>query len=159
MGVYLNRVIGRRQRMAAGVVLIVLALAGCAGRMTGGGVIPSASDPNGSAHFAFEYAITNQADGSGRMTGMYHDGAVQLRFDEAQSSPPETSGTSCIQTTADYTSQDQATPGAGTAFIEACDNAGTGQPDLFSISVTTGPYAGYSDEGAVTQGSLTVHGE
>lgn len=150
---------GSRWRLLVGFGVVGLLLAGCAGRMTGGGAIPSATNPNGSANFALEYLITNQADGSGRLTGTFHDGAVRLRFDGAESSPAETSGSNCIETTADYVSENQTAAGDGTATVEACDNSGTNLPDVFSLAVLTGPYAGYADEGTLTRGNLTVHGQ
>jgi hypothetical protein len=126
--------------------------------MTGEGSLQSATDPSRSANFEFEYSITNFADGSGRLTGTYHDGAIKLRFDGAESSPPVTPGSTCIDTTRQYVSQSHESPGNGSLMLVACATSGHGQPGLFDIQVTTGPFAGYENLGPTTRGHLTVHG-
>jgi hypothetical protein len=143
--------------VSVAVVVGIGTFAGCATRMTGEGRLPSATDPNRNAMFAFEYAMTDPATGSGRLTGTYHDGQVRVRFDGATSSVAVTSGPQCIDTTAGYVSQNHDSRGEGSLTLFACDNSSLDQKDIFAIMVNTGPFAGYQDVGQTTRSHLTVH--
>jgi hypothetical protein len=163
------------------VVITALLFAGCAGKFTGGGKLPSADQvPGHSASFGFTYEIT-RADGSGRLSGAYHDsyvsGGVKFSFDGLQMGlgscaslfPPSVcqvidnvlgvSSDECISGQGSYRSTNPAISGGGNLGILACDRGepGPSSGDSIAVQVFTGPYAGYVDSGFTTNGNLQAH--
>ena len=65
----------------------------------------------------------------------------------------------CVAGTATYQSQNRANPGSGSLNIFGCGLSGqlqTAGLDFVSITVTSGPFVGYMNQGLLQQGSLVV---
>ena len=154
----------RLGRLAA-LGLAALALAGCTLKMTGGGELNSAVDPDSTAHFAIDYSASRPGIEPAHLTGVYKDGPVSLRFDGVDASPEipdrgspqsQSSVLNCIAVTGKYVSQSPTATGTGTAMLIACAGS-AGLPDLLSLNVQSGPFAGYQNSGPITAGELTAH--
>jgi hypothetical protein len=153
-------VLGRRRLvLAIGALGAAAALAGCSA--TGGGQLAGINAQK--ATFAFSWVETVESNGSsnvfqGNLAGTYLDGYVKLRF---TGSTMSFMGEPCTSVMGTYTSTNRAYPGSGSASLHVCDNgqgqSGTG--DTFSISLTSGPYAGYSNSGTITHGNITINNQ
>lgn len=146
-----------KRRFVGGIALVsLLALTGCAVEMHGEGTLSSANDANETAKFAFDYKVTDFKTGSGRLSGMYRDGDVRLRFNGANSSLPGDQDSTCIGTVGNYVSQTKGKDGTGTLLLAACETK-NGAPGLFAIQVNTGPLAGYQNFGLPIRGKLSTN--
>ena len=147
----------RKMRFVWGVPALVslLALTGCALEMHGEGTLSSANDPNQTAKFAFNYKVTDFNTGSARLSGVYRDGDVRLRFNGANSGPPGNQDSTCIETTGNYVSLTAGNAGTGTLLLAACESK-NGAPSLFAMQVYTGPFAGYDNFGLSIEGKLST---
>ena len=156
----------KRALMVAPVVLVALAMSGCASQFTGGGWIPSSTGGT-NANFGFTYKVTNTSTGAGQLSGSYADRdasgtpVVKFSFDGA-ASPASGGPDSCIDTLFNYRSTNPARPGTGQGELTACDNGQSGGPqpnslDNVSISISSGPYSGYYNSGDLQGGNLSSH--
>jgi hypothetical protein len=165
------------------VAITALAVTGCAGKFTGGGKLPSADlMPGHSASFGFTYAIT-ETDGSGRLSGSYHDSYVfpgvkfsfkDLQFGVGPCSEVADAATCAMFDMALGVSSDECLVGQGSyvstnptffpkvggdLFIAGCDRGepGPSSGDSLFVDPITGPYASYVNSGFTTNGNLQAH--
>ena len=159
-----------RRVLVTGAVPAVLLLAGCTA--TGMGWIPS-NDGVDKATFGFTFDDTTST-----LSGSYHDpqgmtaahGVVDVAFkgtgviqpckvsDAACGHAPANIKGACAEGDPSYESQNPKLPGSGTLHLQVCDVDGNGAAnpgDFISITVSTGPYTGYHNQGD-PQGNITV---
>lgn len=155
-------------------VLCVLALVvlGCtATKGTGGGWM-SSTVPGEKATFGFQaHCDPRDQTATGctvRASGFYEDKAANVKMQlvamEAAEAPAGPAiGANCQISTVQYRSTERSRPGPGSASVTVCDDdtlpAGPKEarvPDIFSIVVTSGPYAGYTNAGPVLGGNIKI---
>ena len=149
----------RRIGAVVGIVVLAFVFSDCARKFTGGGDL-------GTAEFEFVYKVQN-SNGTGKAQGFYHDKSavigqtpvpVRFKFNGILSS--QTQGPDhCIQGTLGYISQDKDYPGSGAVDVQGCDNgepSGPSNGDTLTVTVTSGPYTGYTNSGTV-KGNLQAH--
>jgi hypothetical protein len=145
---------------------LLVGLAGCAGKYTGGGWLPSAGD-GGKANFGF---IADSCDGIGAVEGNfnYHDKngfepAVKMKGEVLWA---QDCGLLCDLGACDYLakvsyrSTNPKARGEGIAtfcVFDGGEGAHAAAPDHIGIYVATGPFAGYYNEGQV-KGNIQDHG-
>lgn len=149
--------------MLCALALMVL---GCtATKGTGGGWM-SSTVPGQKATFGFEAHCDPRGPQpplgcDPRGSGHYEDEAANLGMQLVRLAPAF--GFTCQGTQVEYRSTERTRPGTGTATVSVCDNDthpsgpdAARDPDIFSITVTSGPYAGYTNAGPVLGGNIRV---
>lgn len=145
---------------------LALVLIGCtATKGTGGGWISSVV-PGEKATFGFEAHCDPRGPQpplpcDPRAAGRYEDKGAGVRMELEMLLVSE--GASCQTAGVEYRSQSAARPGNGTATVTACDNDALPRgprevrvPDTFTITVKTGPYAGYTNGGPLLGGNIRI---
>jgi hypothetical protein len=140
------------------VPVLALVLGGCALQFHGAAVIPS-EGPSGTAQVTVDWRL-EQFDGIGgvgRLRMTYSDpsatgGRVAFRTTEAIGFSLEGQADNCMSAPiVPYTSLLNGSPGSGILSVFACDNGPYGENDTISITVSSGPFAGYvNDTGVIT---------
>jgi hypothetical protein len=148
------------------VVIGLLFLAGCewddlSTNFVGGGFIPSAEDPARKATFGFRFDGTVEP---ARIHGTYHDEAanVKLRFTGAIDFVfGEENPVPCMAAVLSYVPIGPEPSEEGQLDLVACDGGieGVTDDDAISISITSGPFEGYQNEGELGGGNLKDLGD
>jgi hypothetical protein len=149
------------------VVTIAVVLSACT-QATGMGWIPSSGVPTEKATFGFVFDGT-----TGTLSGSFHDRhgliagqIIEVAFKgtgvmKPKPPPPDLGDYGCVWgTNLSYDSQNPNVPGSGTFVLVVCDFDHFTQPsptkDFIFITVDSGPYLGYHNEGLVQGGNITV---
>lgn len=153
-----RRTISTASMAVAGVFL----LAACATSFSGGGWIRSVNEVD-KANITINFKCTELVEGGaecngGSAHGTYHDKGigVRLKWDGVLFAyGPGLGLDNCMSGLLNYTSQDAKRAGSGEAYVAACDLGEPGRGiDFVGISILSGPYEGYANEGELQGGNF-----
>jgi hypothetical protein len=141
--------------------VLLIATTGCALQFHGAAIIPSAGS-SGTAQIAVDWRLQDfdEIGGVGRLRSTYSDpyapgGRVAFRTTEAIGFSLEGLADNCMSApVVPYTSLVNGNLGTGILSIVACDNGPYGENDSISIEVTSGPFAGYTNDAVVITGDF-----
>jgi hypothetical protein len=153
-------------------LLLLVTLAGCYGSLSAGGWMTSGLDSAKRATFGFSFDAIDKQTGQldlerARLRGTYQDKGTSSAFPNGVSirlagvTHVSTGGygayDNCAEFTGTYTSQDRRHAGSGEVYVSVCDGGKTGDSknDELEVSLSDGPYDGYSNYSPVLGGQVT----
>ena len=167
----------RRPALVLGTLAVsAVILAGCDGKFTGGGTVPSGyfdeqygqadtqtagyQEPIGPKKATFGFVWISKGESLSLAQGSWVDNYVKFRLAGGGISVWTDNGDGCGMGEGKYVSTNNKFPWAGDGYLDICfcDNGepGVSAGDKVTVDVTSGPYEGYHGGGELTAGNLQV---